>query len=181
MAVLHYDDVFHLRLLHLANHSGNQAEMHAPGGASEWYAPLAPEQLEAPLPTDVDQWQEAFSRDEINEAYREAVTTEEGTLGDCSALTVQGDYLAMAERAFRLRCASRVRRSAHASARRNGLASPGGAFDRVAGLVQDRLTAGATDQLPPADGPLLTEDGPATVQELAIQELLLRDARLANE
>lgn len=68
--------------------------------------------------------QPAFDRDEINSVYQECMqnVAAPGTTGDVIALKQQVDYLATAERAFRLRHASLCRCVVHGAARRHGLA-----------------------------------------------------------
>lgn len=90
-----------------------------------------------------------FLRTDINVAYQETLIEGNGSLGDCSALTLQGDYLAAMERCYRLRHASKLRRQTWAAARFLGHADPKGIFERVQDHVTEILTDANTGYLPP--------------------------------
>ena len=63
-----------------------------------------------------------------------------GVVGDLMTSSLQGDYLAMQERAFRARHLSGVRRRLHAAARRAGHGDDKGLFKRgVLGYVESVL------------------------------------------
>lgn len=87
-----------------------------------------------------------FVRDEINGKYSEAMKSSSGagTVADVIALKRQIDYMAAAERAFRLQNATPVRLMAHAAARRQAHGQ-NGVFDAVAQVLGDTIRAGASN------------------------------------
>jgi len=91
----------------------------------------------------------AYDRDPISEAYAEALTSPEGTVGDGMSLKMQSDYLAAQERAYRLRSQGPVRCCMHASGRRYGHAQDNGTFGRIEAYAQDLIIAGAAGYVPP--------------------------------
>lgn len=72
----------------------------------------------------------AFPRDEVGADYADAYTNE-GSIGQAAAASIQSDYLAAMERSVRLRHLSPVRAAAHAAARMAGHGSSYGNLDRV--------------------------------------------------
>lgn len=82
-----------------------------------------------------------FSRAGINAMYQAAMQGD-GSLGDCAALALQGNQLACAERAYRLRSASRVRLSAWRAARQAGHAHASGILARLVSQAQNLIAAG---------------------------------------
>lgn len=92
--------------------------------------------------TDLSGISSAFSREEHSEDVVEAIKNvdEPGVIGDLIASAMQGDYLAMQERAFRSRHTSVVRRRLQAAARRAGHGDDRGLFKRgVLGYVESVL------------------------------------------
>jgi len=81
---------------------------------------------------DLDGISSAFSRDEnaADVAAALADVADPGNFGDLMVSSMQGDYLACMERAFRSRNASRVRRTIHAAARRAGHGHESGILQR---------------------------------------------------
>ena len=73
---------------------------------------------------------DAFDRDEINQQYASMLAdgTNPGSVGSCSALKTQVDWLAMLERGLRARHATSVRCAVHSAARRGGHSSGAGVF-----------------------------------------------------
>ena len=66
-------------------------------------------------PTDLESLGDAFSRDDANQAYAEALQND-GTMADAMASQTAAAYLGMMERAFRMRHLSQSRALAHATA-----------------------------------------------------------------
>lgn len=77
-------------------------------------------------PQDVTGMNDAFNRDDLNTMYDSALHTTDGSghTGDCAASKIMVDYIAVAERAFRTRWASRIRCMMHAAGRRTGHGDP---------------------------------------------------------
>lgn len=90
----------------------------------------------------IDQLHLPFARDEIEEDFRAATRDagQPGTVGDLMACQLQGDYLAMQERAFRGRHQTPVRMYLHAVARRRAHGQSGGVVVRgVLGGLENLL------------------------------------------
>ena len=87
-------------------------------------------------PLDVAGVSVKFDRKAIHENYTGCLSDPDkaGTVADTQALTLQNDWVAMQERAFRTRHATSVRSAIHAAARRSGHAHPQGVV--MAGLVK---------------------------------------------
>lgn len=85
-----------------------------------------------------------WNREEINANYDEVVASaaDPGTVGDAIALKVQIDYMAMEERAFRLRHASIVRCQVHALGRRSAHGLNNGLFGSINQRVSNMVRAG---------------------------------------
>lgn len=79
-------------------------------------------------PLDILSLTQKFDRSDIVENYQQCLadSTNPGTVGDTIALKFQADWLALQERATRLRHCSSVRAKFHAAARRRGHASDRG-------------------------------------------------------
>lgn len=94
-------------------------------------------QMPAPNGWDLDLFNisgisKAFDRDTANKVYMRALTKGpvvgaldlapegEGRIADCQAMKIQIDYLAVQERAFRLRHSTSIRCAMHAASRRRG-------------------------------------------------------------
>lgn len=102
---------------------------------------------------DKDQWggdlfdyegmAKAFNRNDVSTIVQRAVASADasGTQGDMIVATMQGDFLASEERAYRERHRSFVRARIHATGRHLGKASKGGVYLRgYKGAVDDMLT-----------------------------------------
>lgn len=99
-------------------------------GQRRWYAPPASDWTGDPL--DVAGASAAFDREGLNADYKGALV-DGGTVGDCMAAKLQIDYVAVGERAYRTRHATRIRSAAHAAGRRRAQGSAGGVF--VSGVL----------------------------------------------
>lgn len=95
-------------------------------------------------PYDLEGIAAAFKREEIGNDYAEAMSgSTEGTVGATMALKMQSDYVALRERAFRVKYLSSARQVAMATARRMGHGNPSGVFGNVVQrYVQDTLRRG---------------------------------------
>jgi hypothetical protein len=93
---------------------------------------------------------QAFDRAQAATLYAAALLTADGSGGDVMALKLQHDYVAMQERAYRLRHLSPIRAVVHAGARRKGHSTDVvGPIDRVTAFIADLLVAGAAGWIPP--------------------------------
>lgn len=93
-------------------------------------------------PLDIVGLPQAFDRDENASDYREAVTRD-GTVGDLTASQLQGDYLAIQQRAFAVRHATLCRSAVHAASRRHGQSANGGVFAHgVRSYIENLVRAG---------------------------------------
>ncbi len=72
--------------------------------------------------TNISEIPQAFDREEIAQDYKDAIkdSTSPGTVGDLMISQLQGDYLAIQQRAFLARHAGHVRNLMHAAGRRRG-------------------------------------------------------------
>lgn len=98
-----------------------------------------------------------FDRSGINQAYEKVHSDAQkpGVMGDVVALKFQGDWLAMAERAFRIRQTSPVRDAVHQLVRHAAHGQSRGVFQYGSlGYVQDVLKAAKT---PPEPNHLTTK------------------------
>jgi len=96
---------------------------------------------------DLEGMSAAFSREEHTEDVTNAISDPEnpGVVGDLMVSSLQGDYLAAQERAFRSRHLSPVRRRLHAAARRAGHGDDRGLFKRgVLGFIESILAQSKT-------------------------------------
>lgn len=87
---------------------------------------------------------QAFSRDENAEDYQSAMKDGQnaGVVGDLIASQLQGDYLAIMERAYRARHHSALRCAVHAAARSNGHYNSKGLFQQgVLGYITNIIKA----------------------------------------
>jgi hypothetical protein len=77
-------------------------------------------------PQDITGMNDAFDRTNLNLMYDSALHTTDGSghTGDCAASKIMVDYIAVAERGFRTRWASRIRSMMHAAGRRMGHGDP---------------------------------------------------------
>lgn len=81
-----------------------------------------------------------FNRTPLYTQFREAVNGQSsGTTGDMMAIAVQGDNLAVAERAFRARHATSVRNKMHAAGRHRGHANVNGVINNGQGNYLKQL------------------------------------------
>lgn len=81
--------------------------------------------------TDIDDMSKPFSRDIANQQFVDAIADPDnpGTTGDLASATVQVDYLAVMERAFRIRHGTtHIRAILHSAARRRGHGDAKGVF-----------------------------------------------------
>jgi hypothetical protein len=100
-------------------------------------------------PLDIDAIGQAFDRSEAGAFYTEVLTGPEGSAGDTASCKIQSDYLALQERAFRLRHMTPIRCRLAAASRLSGQGDRNlGAFGNVGGYSQDLLVAGATNYTP---------------------------------
>lgn len=93
---------------------------------------------------DLEGMSQAWDRSEIYEDFRNTVkdSSDSGVVADLMTVILQGDFVAIAERAFRHQASTSVRDKIHASARRRGHANPAGVLTRgIQGYVEhlDRM------------------------------------------
>tara|TARA_Y100001973_G_C5208638_1_gene343602 strand:- start:5571 stop:6440 length:870 start_codon:yes stop_codon:yes gene_type:complete len=131
------------------------------GSAGSAAAPLLTD------PLDIPNIELSFDREAINEQYRDLHKddTKGTTTGGATVLKQQMDYIATAERAYRLRHATNVRCTLHHSLRREAHGHDVGVFQRVMTIIQDTLKASTPPlptgtQLPATGGPLGQPGGP---------------------
>lgn len=145
------DERFEKQIKQLVSISQNRDEYHSnPGTVLNW---MAPADWNGD-PRDLEGMKAPFDRQGLNTKYEEIHrdAANAGTTGDVIAVKVQADWLAMAERAFRVRQASVCRDNCHMFARHAGHKNPKGVFQYgVLGYVQDMLKAAKTAS--PQDGP----------------------------
>ena len=105
-----------------------------------WCVPAALEGVDLLDPSKLDA---PFDRTEMNTNYAQVMQdpANPGTVGDVVALKQQIDYVAAAERAFRLRHCPMIRSIVHAHGRLSGHGA-GGVFPGVQQMVEDVLKAG---------------------------------------
>lgn len=118
-----FDTVLH----DLQEHAALAAEALKSADQVTWFRPAA----WAGDPFDYEAIGPAFNRDQANQQYVEAVQSAQapGVVGDLIAATLQVDYLAVMERAFRNRhTMTRPRRVCHVLGRKNGQGDQGGGF-----------------------------------------------------
>lgn len=97
---------------------------------------------------DLDGIHDAFDREENEDDVIKAIRdpSEPGTVGDLMVSSLQGDYLATMERAFRARHQTRIRADVHAAARRRGHGHDAGLFQRgVVGYIEGLLKLSKED------------------------------------
>jgi hypothetical protein len=94
-------------------------------------------------PLDIPGIKQAFDREKINENYEEIIKDAfaDGRNGETGVLKQQLDYVASAERAYRLSRATSVRCSMHHSIRREKHGHEKGVFKTVLATVLDNLRA----------------------------------------
>jgi len=102
-------------------------------------------------PFDVTTLSKLFERVEHDDDMIELVRASEtpGVVGDLQLISLQGDYLATLERAYRLRMTTRCRAIAHVASRQRGHGHDGGLFikgvlgyvSRLAKLSKDTATS----------------------------------------
>lgn len=137
------DDYFDQRLQELQQWAAAQSDAIARRSTDgeQWMLPEHEGDVLDPL--DIEGMGDFFLRDDINTGYTETLSDEESTLADGMAWTLQGDYLAVMERAYRLRQAGRIRRQIWSAARYAGHGNLKGIFRRVIGHVQRVIAMGA--------------------------------------
>lgn len=112
------DAVFRKRLEQLRATAQAQAQAVTGDGARPWQIPEGT----GDLLNIGNLHKPGFDREQLNTAYSECMqdVNDMGTVGDVVALKQQIDYVAMEERAFRLRHATSCRCQIHAAGRRHG-------------------------------------------------------------
>jgi len=117
-------DVFRSRMLDMQKYAASVAKSLAGGKPAVYFRP---EGLTAPL-SDGDAISPSFTRQQQEDDFVAAVKDSEqpGTVGDLHLVSLQGDFLAMMERAYRARHASSVRTRVHACGRAMGQAAETG-------------------------------------------------------
>lgn len=143
------DTFFEGRLEELREWAAQQGKAVArrDGSKESWWLPEEDAGVLDPL--DIAGMAAYFRREAINAGYREGLTEnpddvdQPSTLADCMAWTVQGDYLAAMERAYRLRQATRIRRQVWSSARYAGHGHAKGIFARLITHVQNLIAMAA--------------------------------------
>lgn len=111
--------------------------------ARKWHTP---EDLKTNLLDVANLHEPVWNRDEANQIYCEEVITESnrGTAADIIAMKQQIDFMAVEERAFRMRHASIVRCATMAHSRLVGHGEPNyGVFSMLKKAVDNRLQAGS--------------------------------------
>lgn len=134
--------VFKNRLTNLQDNAGKNYKGHKFEEQRVWDIP---DDLDVPHLFKIeDLHKDSFKRDEINSNYVECMADgkDPGTNGDTVSLTMQCDYNAAEERAFRFRHASPIRCIAHAAARVRGR-DVGPTFSRIEEDAANSLAAGA--------------------------------------
>ncbi len=135
-------EVFKNRLKNLKDNAGKNYKGHKFEDQRTWEVPddLSAEDLF----TIEDLHKQSFDRQELNANYVECMADGKspGTCGDTISLTMQNDYNAAEERAFRFRHASPVRCIAHAAARVRGR-DVGPTFPRIEEDATNSLAAGS--------------------------------------
>jgi hypothetical protein len=149
------DAAFEERIKDLEAYARNCAEQF-----KTWEDPrpwAVPEQLKDRDLLDVPSLHEpCWNRNNINELYSEQVLSdygaESGTVGDLIAMKWQADFMAVEERAFRLRHASLPRCAAVAHGRMDGHGiTEHGIFSNLRRAVQAYIDAGRANAAPGAN------------------------------
>jgi hypothetical protein len=125
------------RAMEMATHFKNYSS------SRKWHTP---EDLKTNLLDVPNLHEPVWNRDEANQIYCESVVTQDnpGTAGDIIAMKQQIDFMAVEERAFRLRHASIVRCATMAHSRLVGHGTPNyGVFSMLKTAVDNRLQAGS--------------------------------------
>jgi len=106
------------RVEDLRNAVGIAADL-ATSGGSGWYSLNTEDDANSGYlnPFDKEKFQKAFDREEANKTYLDAVQQEDKPYRDMQAAKVQGDVLSAFERDLGMRYRTRVRMSAHSTAR----------------------------------------------------------------
>jgi hypothetical protein len=152
-------DPFFLEYLGLLRiYALNAATSAAGTGIRSWALPRDNDPTASPW--DHGEIAASFDRSGVNAAYAAAMLGT-GSLGDVASANLQGDHLAAAERAYRLRSAGRVRLGMWRGARQNGHAGNAGILARLGGEAQDLIAAGVD-----ADG----QDEGASDEEVLLAE-----------
>lgn len=132
-------ELFADRVTQLQALAGTVSEAYRGKSAGAWaipatvtLAPMEPSSLNTP-----------FDRTEINTDYKNILSGEtQGNLGDVASLHRQLGFVAMEERAMRLRYASPARLAALTYGRLDGHSSSSGVFGKVQTTAQNFLKAG---------------------------------------
>lgn len=92
---------------------------------------------------DIEGMAEAFKRDEIHDDFRKAIN-DDGVTTDLEVCLLQGDFVAMLERAYRERHKTPVRAKLHAAARRRGHGDEDGLYTKgLLGYLEHLMRLGA--------------------------------------
>lgn len=111
-------EVFDRQVDNLRKYAENDSKAGVRDGVwPEWFAPYKTSWDGNPF--DIEGLAEEFSRQQHAQEFNSALTgSNSGTLGDLAVSTIQGDFLAQMERAYRSRLRSSVRNKIHAAGRR---------------------------------------------------------------
>lgn len=133
-------DVFNGTINDLQSQAAAQAKAARGTGLRPWNVPKgSPDVLDVPGTTT------PFDRSKLDQNFATFIADgqDPGTIGDVISVKVQGDYVAMAERAYRARHCTPVRLLGFMAARRAGHGNDRGVFKGGVGkYAQDALKAG---------------------------------------
>ena len=147
-AVADVDPVFQKQLKTLQTQAAAEADARLTGSQTQW---MMPEKYEwSGDLTAIEDLSKPFSRKYSNDKALDAIKdpSKPGTVGDLIVTSTQIDYLAVMERAFRVRHGSgRIRMLLQANARRQGQGQDGGSLvqcplEYVRALVKQSKDAG---------------------------------------
>ena len=122
------DEYFDNRLQDMSRQSAasSQATLGLAGRKWMWPADLADSG-----PFGIVEISDAFSRDGLNDTYKQILNDDDNTVGAAASVKAQIDELGSLERAFRLRHMSPVRGFMMGAARRRGHGHPQGVFAAI--------------------------------------------------
>lgn len=110
------------------------------GAVPRWYSPNKGNWSGSVF--DIPGIAKAYDRDDNASDYREALVRD-GSSGDMTGSQLQGDYLAIQQRAYIMRHSTVCRSAVHAAGRRFGQSAPGGVFEYgVRSYVENVIRAG---------------------------------------
>ena len=136
------DKVFLDRLEELRTQAASLANSLQGASSRKWQVPEADGWDGNVL--DLEGISKAYDRQGLNQAYEDLLKGGKGgSVGECAALKLQIDYLAVLERAFRTRHMTSVRARMHAAGRRRGHGNKSGVFTgSIVPHVQNLLKVG---------------------------------------